>query len=40
VVAKDNHEWTALHIAAWKGHESIVQLLLEKGADLTAPPII
>lgn len=31
---KDNEEWTALTWAALKGHEPIVQLLLENGADI------
>lgn len=31
--AKDKVEWTALHRAAYAGHDEIVQLLIEKGAD-------
>jgi ankyrin repeat protein len=27
---------TALHFAAWYGHEAVVRLLLEKGADAAA----
>jgi ankyrin repeat protein len=28
--------WTALHMAAWKGHPTVVGLLLGGGADLHA----
>ena len=28
--------WTALHLAAIKGHDAVFQLLIDKGADITA----
>jgi ankyrin repeat protein len=36
VDAKDNGEWTALHIAAQCGQEAVVQLLLDHNADVDA----
>ena len=30
-----NHE-TPLHSSAWEGHTDIVQLLIDKGADINA----
>jgi ankyrin repeat protein len=33
---KDDNGWTALHFAANRGHEAVVQLLLNKGADINA----
>ena len=35
VNAKDRYGWTALRRAAVRGHEAVVQLLLDRGADLT-----
>ena len=32
--AKDGDGWTALHVAAAKGHENIIQLLISQGADV------
>ena len=32
--ARDNKYWTALMHAAWRGHESIVRILIEAGADV------
>ena len=32
--ARDKDGSTPLHCAAWKGHESVVALLLERGADV------
>ena len=34
--ARDTDDSTPLHCAVWKGHEEIVTLLLEAGADVTA----
>ena len=34
--AKDNEDKTALHDAAWYGHEDVVRVLVELGADLDA----
>jgi ankyrin repeat protein len=34
--AKDGNGWTPLHGAAYKGHDSIVALLIAGGADLNA----
>jgi ankyrin repeat protein len=32
---EDGDRWTALHVASWNGHADIVELLLDKGADIT-----
>ena len=32
-----HHGGTALHAAAWQGHEAVATLLLERGADRAAP---
>lgn len=34
--ARDQDGSTPLHCAAWKGHEAVVELLLEAGADANA----
>jgi ankyrin repeat protein len=31
---QDTDWWTALHTAAWSGHEATAQLLLENGAAI------
>jgi len=36
VAAKDNHEQTALHVAAIHGNEAVMRLLLEQRADVAA----
>ncbi|EHK41615.1 putative ankyrin repeat protein [Trichoderma atroviride IMI 206040] len=36
VNAKNEDDWTALHIAATRGHAAIVQLLIDKGASVNA----
>jgi ankyrin repeat protein len=36
VDAKDEYGWTALHRAAWNGHEAAVRLLLEHQTDFDA----
>jgi ankyrin repeat protein len=36
IQARDADGSTALHCAAWKGHQSIVALLLREGADVNA----
>jgi ankyrin repeat protein len=36
IKARNNFEWTALHIAAGSGHKAVVQLLLEKGVNTEA----
>jgi ankyrin repeat protein len=37
IAAKDGNGETALYKAAYGGHEAVVQLLLEKGANVNAP---
>ncbi|MDA7653501.1 ankyrin repeat domain-containing protein, partial [bacterium] len=39
VNAKDKYEWTPLHIAAYYGHEEIVELLIRAGADVNAKDV-
>ena len=36
IEAKDNSQWTPLHIACWNGHLPVVQYLIEKGANIEA----
>jgi ankyrin repeat protein len=36
VAARNEDDWTALHMAAERGHGPVVRLLLEKGADIKA----
>jgi ankyrin repeat protein len=36
VDARDRHEWTPLHMAAWHGYRDVVRALLEGGADPNA----
>ena len=36
VNAKDEDGWIALHYAALEGHKDIVELLIDKGADVNA----
>ena len=36
VSARDQEGWTAAHRAAWKGHERVLKLLSERGADMEA----
>lgn len=33
--AADKEGWTPLHVAAWKGYLCHVDMLLERGADVT-----
>ena len=33
------HQWTPLHLAALRGKEGTVQLLIEKGADMNVKDI-
>ena len=36
LAARDSDGSTALHCATWKGHQAVVKLLLEAGADVNA----
>ncbi|KAL6909249.1 putative ankyrin repeat protein [Trichoderma evansii] len=36
IEGKDEHNWTALHMAARRGHAELVQLLVDKGARVNA----
>ena len=36
IEAKDDNRQTTLHRAAWDGHEAVMRLLLEEGADAEA----
>lgn len=34
--SKSNHGWTPLHLASYFGHKSMMELLLDNGADINA----
>ena len=36
VNAKGNNDWTPLHWAAWNGHLTVADILIQKGAAINA----
>ena len=37
---KPQHGFSALHVAAWRGHTSVVEMLVKEGADVVATTIV